>query len=138
MITCFIALGSNLGDRHKNIKTALSYLKKDPSINVVKVSSLIETKAVGGPRQPKYLNGVAKVETNYSAHKLLHVLQHIEQMLGRRMPHPKNHPRTIDLDILLYGDATIDEKGLKIPHPRMWKREFVTVPLQEIAPDKLR
>ena len=77
----------------------------------------------------------AKLETDYSAQQLLKKLQDIEVKLGRENPHSKNHPRTIDLDILLYGDLTIDKDNLKIPHPQMWKREFVTVPLKEIAPE---
>lgn len=135
MVTCYIALGSNLGDRNKNINLALEYLKLDPAIRVLKASSLIETEPHGCPPQSKFLNGVAKLKTSYSARELLKKLQEIEFKLGRENPHPKNHPRTIDLDILFYGDLKIDEKDFKVPHPRMWEREFVTVPLKEIAPE---
>lgn len=135
MPICYIALGSNLGDRTKNINLALEYLKQDPAIKICKVSSFVGTEPVGGPAQPKFLNGVAKIETNYSAQGLLKKLQQVEVELGRKRPHLKNHPRTIDLDILLYGDAKIDEKNLKVPHPRMWARDFVTTPLKEIAPE---
>jgi 2-amino-4-hydroxy-6-hydroxymethyldihydropteridine diphosphokinase len=135
MISCYIALGSNLGDRNKNIKLALGFLKQDSAIKILKISSLTETEPVGGPPQPKFLNGVVKLETDYSARELLEKLHQIEVRLGRKTPHPKNQPRTIDLDILLYGDVKIDERDLRIPHPRMWEREFVTVPLREIAPE---
>lgn len=135
MVSCYVALGSNEGVRHNNIDLALECLKLDPAIKILKISSLIETKAIGGPVQPKFLNGVVKLKTHYSAQKLLKRLQEIEVKLGRKTQHLKNHPRTIDLDILLYGDLTIDKDNLKIPHPQMWKREFVTVPLKEIAPE---
>lgn len=135
MVTCYIALGSNVGDRSKNINLALEYLKQDPAIKVLKVSSLIETEPFDCLLQLKFLNGVVKLETGYAAQELLKRLQEIEVRLGREMLRPKNHPRTIDLDILLYGDLKIEEEGLKVPHPRMWQREFVTLPLREIAPD---
>jgi 2-amino-4-hydroxy-6-hydroxymethyldihydropteridine diphosphokinase len=135
MVSCYVALGSNLGNRQKNITLALKSLRLDPAIKIVKVSSLIETKAIGGPSQPGFLNGVVKLKTDYSAQELLRKLQEIEVKLGRKPPHLKNHPRTIDLDILLYGDLSIEKDNLKIPHPRMWQREFVTVPLKEIAPE---
>ncbi|MBL7091814.1 MAG: 2-amino-4-hydroxy-6-hydroxymethyldihydropteridine diphosphokinase [Candidatus Omnitrophica bacterium] len=137
MVTCYIALGSNAGDRSKNIKLALEYLKLDPAIKALKVSSLIETEPSDCLPQSKFLNGVVKLETGYSAQELLKRLQEIEVRLGREILRPKNHPRTIDLDILLYGDLKIDEEGLKIPHPRMREREFVTLPLREIAPELL-
>ena len=135
MVTCYIALGSNLGDRAKNIDLALEYFKQDPAIEILQVSSIIETEPQQSPPQPKFLNGVVKLETSYSARQLLEKLQEIEVKLGRKVPRLKNQPRTIDLDILLYGDSKIDEEDLKIPHPRMWKRRFVTVPLKEIAPE---
>ncbi|MBN3038954.1 MAG: 2-amino-4-hydroxy-6-hydroxymethyldihydropteridine diphosphokinase [Candidatus Omnitrophica bacterium] len=135
MTTCFIGLGSNLGDRKKNIAHAVEHLKQDPKITITKVSSAIETDAIGGPPQPKFFNAVIKIDTSYSARRLLEILQSIERKLGRQSPHQKNHPRTIDLDILLYGNLTIAENDLEIPHPRMWERKFVTVPLKEIAPE---
>ena len=135
MVTCFIALGSNLGNRQENIHSALRYLKKDPAIKIIKISSLKETEPEDCPAQQKFLNGVVKLQTDYSAQQLLNRLQQIEMKLGRKIPHARNQPRTIDLDILIYGDLQISEKKLQIPHPRMWKREFVTVPLREIAPE---
>lgn len=138
MVTCYIALGSNLGEREKNINLTLEYFKQDPAIKVLKVSSLIETEPHNCPPQPKFLNAVAKLKTGYSAQELLKKLQQIEVDLGRETPRLKNQPRTIDLDMLLYGDFKIDEEGLKVPHPQMWEREFVTVPLKEIAPEVFR
>jgi 2-amino-4-hydroxy-6-hydroxymethyldihydropteridine diphosphokinase len=135
MVICYIALGSNTGKRADFIKLALECLEKDPAINVLKASSLIETEPENLLPQPKFLNSAAKLETRYSARELLEKLQEIEVKLGREAPHPKNQPRTIDLDILLFGDLKIDEDDLKIPHPRMWQREFVTAPLREIAPE---
>ncbi|MBL7085074.1 MAG: 2-amino-4-hydroxy-6-hydroxymethyldihydropteridine diphosphokinase [Candidatus Omnitrophica bacterium] len=135
MITSYIALGSNLGDRAKNINLALKYLKQNPSIEILKISSIIETEPQKAPPQPKFLNGVVKLKTSYSASQLLKKLQEIEIKLGREVPRLKNQPRTIDLDVLLYGDSKIEEKDLQIPHPRMWKRRFVTIPLKEIAPE---
>lgn len=139
MVTCYIALGSNSGERTKNINSAVNHLNQDPAIKILKVSSLIETvpEDQSSP-QPKFINGVAKIKTRYSAQELLKRLQETESKLGRPAPHSKNSPRTIDLDILLYGDLKVDEENLKIPHPRMWKREFVTGPLKEIAPDILK
>ena len=128
-----------MGDRNKNIRLALEWLKQDPAINVIKVSSLIETKPHNCPGpQPKFLNAAAKIETSYSARQLLTKLQETEARLGCKMPRAKNSARTIDLDILLYGDLEIDEANLQIPHPKMWQREFVTVPLKEIAPELFR
>ena len=135
MVSCYIALGSNLGERHRNISLAFEYLKFDPAIKILKVSSLIETEPHDCLPQPKFLNGVVKLETTYSAQELLKKLQEIEVKLGRKIPRLKNRPRSIDLDILFYGGLKLDEKGLKIPHPRMWEREFVRVPLKEIAPE---
>jgi len=136
MTASYIALGSNLGDRNKNISLALNCLEQDPAINVVKVSSLIETEPHNCPaHQPKFLNAAAKIETSYSARQLLAKLQKTESKLGRKMPRVKNAPRTIDLDILTFGDSKIDERDLQVPHPKMWQREFVTLPLKEIAPE---
>lgn len=135
MSSCYIALGSNLGDRLKNINLALKYLRGDSAIRVVKTSSFIETEPLGSPAQPRFLNAVTKLNTDYSAPELLKKLQEIEVKLGRKSPHPKNQARTIDLDILLYADLKIDQQDLEVPHPRMWEREFVTVPLKEIAPE---
>lgn len=134
MRNVFIAIGSNIGDREKNINQAIYLLKRESRIRVEKISAIIETEPQGGPPQGKYLNGVIKVKTTFSPRSLLKVLQNIEHNLGR-VRTLRFGPRTIDLDILLYGDKVINEPALKIPHPRMFAREFVLKPLLEIEPE---
>lgn len=129
----YIGLGSNLGDREKNIAKAINLLKQVKRIKVRKVSSLHETEPEGCKEQNKFLNGALELETSLSPRELLRVLQGIERKLGRKRV-IKWGPRTIDLDILLYGDLKIDEENLKIPHPQMEKRDFVLIPLEEISP----
>lgn len=133
MITCYIGIGSNLGERRLYIELAVKELKKLFSTRVTKSSSLIQTAPEGGPDQGLYLNGVVEIQTELSPYQLLVELQRIESFLGR-VRAVKNGPRTIDLDILLYGDYCINEEALCIPHPRMLERDFVLVPLKEIAP----
>jgi len=128
---CYIGIGSNLGDRQKYIESAIQKLKEIKGIAVKKASSLYETAPVGGPKQGKYLNGAIEIATDLGPRELLNVLQSIEKQLGRKRM-IKDEPRTIDLDILLYGDENIDEPDLKIPHPRMAEREFVMKPLREL------
>ena len=135
MPRAFVALGSNLGDREGAIRGALAELESEPGIAVAAVSTLIDTEPVGFLDQPRFLNGVAAVETDLSAHDLLDVLLAVEGRFGRvRDGVPSQGPRTIDLDLVLYGDAEIDEPGLTVPHPRLHEREFVLGPLAEIAP----
>jgi 2-amino-4-hydroxy-6-hydroxymethyldihydropteridine diphosphokinase len=105
-----------------------------PGIRVTKVSSFYETEPVGGPPQPMYLNAVAEIECSLSARELLRHLQRIENELGRKRE-GKDFPRTIDLDILFFGNQVIDEPDLKVPHPRLHERSFVLDPLNEIAPE---
>ncbi|MFH1244882.1 MAG: 2-amino-4-hydroxy-6-hydroxymethyldihydropteridine diphosphokinase [Candidatus Omnitrophota bacterium] len=134
MVTCYIGLGANLGEREKNISRALAFLREDTAIKVLQVSSVIETKPEGvSLPQPYFLNAVVKIKTSYTARQLLKKLRQIETKLGRPTHRPKNYPRTIDLDILLYGNTRIKEKNLEIPHPRIQKRQFVLKPLKEIA-----
>ena len=133
-VQCFVGLGSNLGDRRKYIEAAIARLKSEAGVAVVRVSSLIETKAVGGPAQGDFLNGAVEIETSLSPRQLLKTVQGIEDALGR-VRHERWGPRTIDLDILLYGDAVVQEPDLVIPHPLMHERAFVLRPLAEIAPD---
>ncbi|MCM8801442.1 MAG: 2-amino-4-hydroxy-6-hydroxymethyldihydropteridine diphosphokinase [Candidatus Omnitrophica bacterium] len=133
MVTSYIGLGSNLGDREKNINSAIERLKHLKDTRVSGVSSIIETKPVGGPPQEKFLNAVVKIQTKLSPKQLLRELQDIELQLGR-IRSVKNGPRTIDLDILFYGNKRIKEKDLIIPHPRIKERDFVLIPLGEIAP----
>ncbi len=131
MIKAYIGIGSNLGRRPVNIKKAVEQLKKVKNIKVRKISSLYETKPVGGPPQRKYLNGVIEIETNLRPHRLLKELKSIEKYLGRSKT-VRNGPRIIDLDILLYGNKKIKTKTLTVPHPRMWLREFVVKPLRQV------
>ncbi len=131
----YLGLGSNLGLREKNIAAALNALQTTREIEVVKVSSLYETKAVGGPAdQPDYINAAAHLRTTISAERLLAVCQNIESSLGRRRDVPWG-PRTIDLDILCFDDEIRSTPDLTIPHSLMHERRFVLEPLTEIAPD---
>ncbi|MCP4653301.1 MAG: 2-amino-4-hydroxy-6-hydroxymethyldihydropteridine diphosphokinase [Candidatus Omnitrophica bacterium] len=132
-VKVFIGVGSNLGDRNKNIASALRFLEENKEIDIVKVSRLIESEPQGGPPQNKFLNGAIKINTTLSAGDLLSYLQSVEARLGRKRL-IKNGPRTIDLDILLYGDTIINHSNLKVPHPRMAERDFVMIPLREIEP----
>lgn len=131
MAKVYIGIGSNLGDRQKNIGRAMAYLKGSKDIEITKVSSIYETEPVGGPPQEKFLNGVIEIETALAPLDLLGYLNETEKRIGR-IRSRKDGPRTIDLDILLYGDIEVDNERLKIPHPRMHKREFVLRGLREI------
>lgn len=133
MPTVYIAYGSNMGHRQKNIHDAKKLLD-NAGIKVHRMSQSIETKPLGGVPQANYLNGVFAAETKVSAQKLLKTLKGIEKKLGRT-PTIKNGPRPIDLDILLYGNKTIRNKTLQIPHPQTTKRYFVLKPLNEIISD---
>jgi len=138
MVICYIAVGSNLGDRAHYIKTALRKIRQIPQTRLLKVSSLIETLPEGGPAgQGPYLNGVFEIETELFPYHLLGALQKIEHELGR-VRTCLNAPRPIDLDILTYGDAVIKEEALCIPHPRMLTRRFVLEPLEEISPGMVK
>ena len=131
----FIGVGSNLGDRAKNLQRARDLLGSIRGIRVLACSSIRETEPVGGPaKQEKYLNGVWQIETELSSRKLLDHLVEIEKQLGR-VREEKNGPRTIDLDILFYGQEVIHQPELTVPHPRLHERIFVLEPLAEVAPD---
>jgi 2-amino-4-hydroxy-6-hydroxymethyldihydropteridine diphosphokinase len=135
MPRAYLALGSNLGDRRATIAAGLDDLAARAGIDLVEVSDLVETEPVGYLDQPRFLNGVAAVDTELSARELLAVLLEVEQRFGRTRDDALPHgPRTLDLDLILYGDAEIDEPGLTVPHPRMHERAFVLAPLAEIAP----
>ncbi|HEU6445363.1 MAG TPA: 2-amino-4-hydroxy-6-hydroxymethyldihydropteridine diphosphokinase [Gaiellaceae bacterium] len=131
----YVALGANLGDREGTIRTALRRLDSHEQIEVERVSSLRETDPVGYEEQPPFLNGVARLRTDLEPRELLTLLLDLERDLGRTRHGPRFGPRTIDLDILLYGDRIIDEPGLRVPHPRMGERAFVLEPLAELDPD---
>jgi 2-amino-4-hydroxy-6-hydroxymethyldihydropteridine diphosphokinase len=131
----YIALGSNLGDRTQTLLDAVDALRAEDGIQVVGVSTLIETDPVGFLDQPRFVNGVAALDTTLTARELLTVLLEVEQRFGRsREAVPAQGPRTLDLDLLLYGDAQLDEPGLQVPHPRLHERAFVLEPLAELAP----
>ncbi|HEX5242377.1 MAG TPA: 2-amino-4-hydroxy-6-hydroxymethyldihydropteridine diphosphokinase [Tepidisphaeraceae bacterium] len=134
-VTAYVALGANLGDRAANLRRALELLRKSPRIEVISASSSIENPAVGGPtNSPAFLNGAAEINTTLAPRALLDRLLEIEKQLGR-IRSEKWSPRTIDLDLLLYGSQIIDEPGLTVPHPLMHERRFVLEPLAELAPD---
>lgn len=133
MAVCYIGLGSNLGNRRQNIRSAIARMNRLDKTKVMKISSLIETLPESGPPQGNFINAVVEIDTHLSPRALLAHLQKIESALGRSRT-VKNGPRTIDLDILLYDDKRIEEKDLVVPHPRMTQREFVLAPLKEIAP----
>jgi 2-amino-4-hydroxy-6-hydroxymethyldihydropteridine diphosphokinase len=135
MALVHIGLGANLGDRERIVQAALDRLDSEDGIEVVRVSSLRETDPVGYTDQPRFLNGVAELETELAPRELLERLLAVERDLGRVREGPRYGPRTIDLDLLLYGDAVVDEPGLRIPHPRMTERRFVLEPLAELEPD---
>lgn len=129
----FVGLGSNLGEREALIRQALGELAELPDTTVVRVSSLYDTEPVGEVEQPRFLNAVAMLDTELTARQLLWNLQRIETRLGRVRTQPWG-PRTMDLDLLLYGDLVIDEPELQLPHPELAQRAFVLVPLVELEP----
>jgi 2-amino-4-hydroxy-6-hydroxymethyldihydropteridine diphosphokinase len=133
LVTAFVALGSNLSDPAAQIRSALLELANLPGTRLVHSSSLYRNPPAGGAAQPDYVNAVAEIETRIAARELLDRLLEIERAHGRERS-VANAPRTLDLDIALYGDSVVREPGLVIPHPRMLQRAFVLVPLAEIAP----
>ncbi len=136
MAVCYLGLGSNVGDREGNLKAALQELR-DRGIAITACSSIIETDPVGGPRQGRFLNAVAKAETSLSPEQLLERIKDVELALGR-VRTVRNGPRTIDIDILIFNDIVLNSPSLQIPHPRMRRRDFVMAPLAEIEPDLVR
>ena len=127
-----IALGSNLGDRERTLGDAVAALREH--LARLSVSTFHDTEPVGVGAQPRFLNAAATGDTALSARDLLAALLDIERRFGRERPHP-GAPRTLDLDLILYGRLTIDEPGLVVPHPRFRERHFVLAPLAEIASD---
>jgi 2-amino-4-hydroxy-6-hydroxymethyldihydropteridine diphosphokinase len=135
MTRSFVGLGANLEDPRRQIERAVELLTAEDGIELVAVSSLRETDPVGYEDQPRFLNGAAELRTLLSARELLERLLAVERSLGRvRGEGPRFGPRTIDLDLLLYGDELIDEPGLQIPHPRLHERRFALEPLAELDP----
>ena len=132
--TAYVALGSNLEGPLTQIRNAFAELGALPKTKLVARSSLYRSAPVGNVNQPDFINAVAKLETELTPHELLAALLEIEGRHGRRREVP-NAPRTLDLDLLLFGDLIHHERGLTIPHPRMHQRAFVLSPLHEIAPN---
>jgi len=130
----YVGLGSNLGHRERTLKEAVTALDAENGIDVVARSTLTETEPVGVGEQPLFLNGVVALETTLPARELLDRLFELELRFGRVRIPGEHGPRTLDLDLLLYGDETIHEPGLAIPHPRLHERRFVLEPLAELDP----
>jgi len=130
----YVALGANLGDPVAQVEAAIAAIAALPQTHLVARSSLYRTAPVGYRDQPDFINAVAGIETALGPRALLDALLAIERAAGRVREFP-NAPRTIDLDVLLYGGRTIDEPGLAVPHPRLHERAFVLVPLADLAPD---
>ncbi len=135
MATAFIGLGSNLGERAGFLKSALDRIGRFPKTKIIRCSSWHETDPVGGPPQEKFLNGVARIETQLKPADLLDRLQLVEEELGRPREHDRNGPRVIDLDLLDYDNLGVKTRRLELPHPRMQERLFVLLPLAEIEPE---
>lgn len=134
MTRAYVGLGANLGDRERTLHAAIDALAADDGVEVVSVSVLRETEPVGVGQQPLYLNGAAEVETTLTARELLDRLLAVEQRFGRIRVPDEHGPRTLDLDLLLYGDEVIHEPGLTVPHPLLHERRFVLEPIAELAP----
>ncbi|MFN2469203.1 MAG: 2-amino-4-hydroxy-6-hydroxymethyldihydropteridine diphosphokinase [Gaiellaceae bacterium] len=135
MTRAFVGLGSNLGERESTLRRALELLSCRDGVAVAAVSSFRETDPVGHVDQPRFVNAVAMLETELSPRGLLACLLAVERELGRTRDGPRFGPRTLDLDLLLYGGEIVDEPGLRVPHPRLHERRFVLEPLAELDPD---
>jgi 2-amino-4-hydroxy-6-hydroxymethyldihydropteridine diphosphokinase len=133
MKTVYLSLGSNLGDRERNLREAIRMLG-EAGVHAQRVSSLYETEPVGVRDQPWFLNLVVEAETELFPRQLLARIHRIEFALGRKRVRPQG-PRTADIDILLYGDSVIETEELTVPHPRLEERRFVLEPLAELAPE---
>ena len=134
MTTAFVGIGSNLEEPAKQVRAALDELDRLPHTRVVKRSSLYRSAPVGYTDQPDFVNAVAQLETGIPAERLLSELQDVEKRHGRERSF-RNAPRTLDLDVLLYGNLVLKSERLEIPHPRMHERAFVLEPLVEISPE---
>ena len=135
MPRAYVGLGANLGPREVTLLRAVDLLADEPRIEVLAISQLRETEPVGSTDQPEFLNGAVAVETSLSPRELLDALLRVEQKLGRTRDGERWGPRTIDLDLLVYGDEIVDEPGLRVPHPRLHERRFVLEPLVDLEPE---
>jgi 2-amino-4-hydroxy-6-hydroxymethyldihydropteridine diphosphokinase len=131
-LICYIGIGSNLGDSLQNCREAINRLSQIKEIQIKIISSFYETEPVGNVEQDWFINAVVEIETTLAIRDLLHILQNIEKSLGR-VRKEINGPRTIDLDLLFYGQQIIQDTDLIVPHPELHKRSFVLEPLSEIA-----
>ena len=134
MTRAYVGLGANLGDRERTLRAAVDALAAEEEIEAVAVSTLRETEPVGVGEQPRFLNGVAAFETTLGPRQLPNRLLAVEPRFGRVRGPGGHGPRTLDLDLLLFGDEEIEEPGLTVPHPRLHERRFVLEPLGEVAP----
>ncbi len=136
MVDAYVGLGANLGDAAGTLRAALGALAQLPGTRLVAASPLYRTPAWGRDQQPDFINAVARLDTALPARGLLQHLLEIERQFGRRRePGLRWGPRTLDLDLLLYGRQVIDEPGLQVPHPYLHERAFALVPLADLAPD---
>ena len=134
MTVAYVGLGANLGAREETLRRAVELLREADGVDVVAVSQLRETEPVAVVDQPPFLNGAVAVETTRAPRELLDLLLEIERSLGR-VREERWGPRTIDLDLLVYGDDVVDEPGLRVPHPHLHERRFALEPLAELAPE---
>ena len=134
MTVAYVGLGANVGPREVTLLRAVDLLAEEDEVDVLAVSQLRETDPVGMVDQPRFLNGAARIDTSLSPGALLELLLRIEQSLGR-VREERWGPRTVDLDLLVYGDQTVDEPGLRVPHPRLYERRFALEPLAELDPE---
>ena len=133
MTVAYVGLGANLGAREETLRRAVELLGKAEGVDVIDVSQLRETEPVGVVDQPAFLNGAVVVETTRTPRALLELLLEIESALGR-VREERWGPRTVDLDVLVYGDVVVDEPGLRVPHAHLHERRFALEPLAELAP----
>jgi 2-amino-4-hydroxy-6-hydroxymethyldihydropteridine diphosphokinase len=129
----YLGLGANIGDRARALQAAVDGLAAADGVTVVAVSPVYETEPVGGPEQPEYLNAVVAVDTNRTPRELLEIAKRLEDQAGR-VPGERWGPRPLDVDVLLVGDDEVDEPDLVVPHPRLYERAFVMVPLADLDP----
>jgi 2-amino-4-hydroxy-6-hydroxymethyldihydropteridine diphosphokinase len=134
MTRAYVGLGANLGPREETIRRAVELIERTSGVDVVAVSELRETDPVGLVDQPRFLNGAVTLETTLPARELLDLLLDVERELGR-VRTERWGPRVVDLDLLLYGDETLDAPGLRVPHPRLHERRFALEPLAELDPE---
>jgi 2-amino-4-hydroxy-6-hydroxymethyldihydropteridine diphosphokinase len=130
----YVGLGANIGPREVTLLRAVDLLAEADDVDVLAVSQLRETDPVGMVDQPGFLNGAARIDTSLPPRALLELLLRIEQSLGR-VREERWGPRTVDLDLLVYGDVIVDEPGLRVPHPRLHERRFALEPLAELDPE---